>query len=234
MAKKLKLAPGASKAISEVASKAADRIIALRETRAPVTPEEDDLSLPKFLQLPKPTPEQRAKLIEYIAPRQREWIMPDNSPEAVAKRKAAELERRKAQIFVANEDAPVTVTQKTDDGPKTIAVYQNMKEFRDQHNFTDYPFSKSMSDKDSTVILVRGAIWLGKERKTPAVPRTPGKSKAEVIGEMLLRPEGVTSKEVCEAMGWPSVSMPAQAKVVGLTLRKEKVDGITRYWGIKS
>jgi hypothetical protein len=61
-----------------------------------------------------------------------------------------------------------------------------------------------------------------------------GKSKAEMVGDLLLRPEGCTTADILAATGWPAVSVPAQAKLVGLTLRKEKVPGqATRYWGAK-
>lgn len=58
-------------------------------------------------------------------------------------------------------------------------------------------------------------------------------SKTALIGEMLLRSQGCTTAEVLEASGWPSVSMPQQAKACGLALRKEKEKGQpTRYYGV--
>lgn len=56
----------------------------------------------------------------------------------------------------------------------------------------------------------------------------PG-SKLETIVGLLKRPQGCTTKEVLAATGWPAVSMPQQAKAAGLSLTKEKVDGVTRY-----
>ncbi len=53
------------------------------------------------------------------------------------------------------------------------------------------------------------------------------KSKKEHIGHLLSK--GTTPKELMQAMGWPSVSMPAQAKSLGMKL--EKKDG--KYFGIK-
>ncbi len=58
-------------------------------------------------------------------------------------------------------------------------------------------------------------------------------SKAQMIADLLLRKEGCTTKDVLAATGWPAVSMPQQAKVAGLQLRKEKVEGVMRYWGSK-
>lgn len=57
-------------------------------------------------------------------------------------------------------------------------------------------------------------------------------SKTLIIAALLKREQGCTTAEVLEACGWPSVSMPAQAKLAGLTLRKEKKPGeAMRYWG---
>jgi hypothetical protein len=66
-----------------------------------------------------------------------------------------------------------------------------------------------------------------------AVPKAPQLgSKTQLVHDLLTRPEGCTSKDVMQATGWPSVSMPAQAKAAGLVLRKDKpADGPTRYYG---
>lgn len=56
----------------------------------------------------------------------------------------------------------------------------------------------------------------------------PG-SKLKIVVGMLQRPEGCLSADVLKATGWPSVSMPQQAKAAGITLATEK-DGVTRYW----
>lgn len=212
----------------------------LAEQRAPLPAKEDmstddPLAIPAFLKRDgskRLTHAESAALVDTTSGRTRDWIMPDNSPEAKAARAAARVEETKRRIFVHNDEAPVTVVIKNGE-VKTLAVYQSMGEFRSKHDFGTYPFKESKSDKDQTVILVGEKPWAGKERKPAAVDVPRGKSKKEIIGEMLLRPEGVTSKEVCDAMGWPSVSMPAQAKMVGLALKKEKVGGVTKYWGIK-
>jgi hypothetical protein len=60
----------------------------------------------------------------------------------------------------------------------------------------------------------------------------PG-SKTEAVAKLLQRPQGCTNAEVLKTTGWPTVSMPQQAKAAGLTLRKEKVKGEpTRYFGV--
>lgn len=66
-----------------------------------------------------------------------------------------------------------------------------------------------------------------------AAPKTqdgvrPG-SKLEAIVGLLRRPEGCTTAQVLKATEWPSVSMPQQAKAAGITLHKEKVEGVTVY-----
>lgn len=70
---------------------------------------------------------------------------------------------------------------------------------------------------------------LEKARKPRAV-----KTKNAIVAALLLRKSGTTNAEILEVTGWPSVSVPGQAKAAGLTLRKEKVPGKpTRYFGSK-
>lgn len=54
-------------------------------------------------------------------------------------------------------------------------------------------------------------------------------SKLAVIVGLLKRKEGCTVKDVLAATGWPTVSMPQQAKAAGLSLKKEKDGSVTRY-----
>lgn len=56
----------------------------------------------------------------------------------------------------------------------------------------------------------------------------PG-SKLEAIVGLLQRDGGCTTADILAKTGWPSVSVPQQAKAAGLKLKKEKVDGVTRY-----
>lgn len=73
----------------------------------------------------------------------------------------------------------------------------------------------------------------GEVGQTARKPRSG--SKTDLIAALLLRAEGCTTEDVLAATGWPSVSMPASAKVSGLTLRKERLPGQpTRYWGSKT
>lgn len=54
-------------------------------------------------------------------------------------------------------------------------------------------------------------------------------SKLAIVGKLLARPEGCTTQDVLKATGWPSVSLPQQAKALGVTLKKEKDGNVTRY-----
>lgn len=72
--------------------------------------------------------------------------------------------------------------------------------------------------------------------KTPRTPKKNGDvrkgSKTEIVKKLLSRASGCTSKEILEATGWPSVSVPAMSKACGLKLTKEKLEGKpTRYFG---
>lgn len=57
-------------------------------------------------------------------------------------------------------------------------------------------------------------------------------AKSLAIAELLKRAKGCTRKDALEATGWPSVSMGAMAKQLGIKLRIEKEPGErTRYFG---
>jgi hypothetical protein len=55
---------------------------------------------------------------------------------------------------------------------------------------------------------------------------TKGK-KMRKIERLLRRKRGCTSREVREAVGWPSVSIPQRARQLGIKTRRE-----TRYWAV--
>lgn len=61
--------------------------------------------------------------------------------------------------------------------------------------------------------------------------RTEGPTKRQLVEQLLLRPEGTTTREILDATGWPAVSVPQQAKASGLALRLEKNGKVTRYFG---
>ena len=53
----------------------------------------------------------------------------------------------------------------------------------------------------------------------------PLKSKKAIAGELLAK--GVTTKQMLEALGWPSISMPAMARALNMNLEKVKGEGGT-------
>lgn len=57
-------------------------------------------------------------------------------------------------------------------------------------------------------------------------------SKTAEVARLLARAGGCTAAEVLKATGWPSVSMPALAKNIGVKLTKKKEKGsVTQYFG---
>lgn len=78
----------------------------------------------------------------------------------------------------------------------------------------------------------RKAAGAGKVAKTKngATDGPRAGSKAAIIGGLLRQKGGTTVAEVLKATGWPTVSMPAQARAAGVGLRKEKIDGVGRYF----
>lgn len=70
-----------------------------------------------------------------------------------------------------------------------------------------------------------------KARKAPSAKSSkPDKPKVQIVADLLRRPSGCTTADVLAATGWPSVSMPQQAKAAGLNLRQEKEGRTTRYF----
>ena len=57
----------------------------------------------------------------------------------------------------------------------------------------------------------------------------PG-SKSHMVGEMMLRPTGVTGREAVAATGWPSISLPQQAAACGLTFTTQRIGRTVRYF----
>lgn len=86
------------------------------------------------------------------------------------------------------------------------------------------------SKKAKTAAKSRTKVKAGATTKKAAAAAgvRPG-SKLETIVSMLQRKEGCTAADVLKATGWPSVSMPQQARAAGLTLKTEKEGRVTRY-----
>ena len=58
-------------------------------------------------------------------------------------------------------------------------------------------------------------------------------SKREIIAALLLREEGCTTRDILDATGWPSVTVPGQAKSLGIKLRQVKQGRTTTYYGTR-
>lgn len=80
------------------------------------------------------------------------------------------------------------------------------------------------------VAAAKDGIAIG-SNAAPLNAARPG-SKAHRVGEMLLRPEGVTGREVCAALNWPSVSMPQQARICGLEFTTQRTGREVRYFAV--
>lgn len=194
----------------------------------------DPLAIPAFLKRKgkRLTNEEARKLAEETSGRTRTWapFKDYNSPEY----KAAAAEARKPVFFVTNEDAPVTVSVK-DKEVRTLARYANIADFKAQHDYVTYPFNRAISTKDETIVVVTAKPWAGKVsgiKTAPTKPREGKRTKLDIVRELLLRPEGCTRQEILDATGWPTVSVPANAATLKLSLTKEKKPGeVMRYWG---
>jgi len=103
-------------------------------------------------------------------------------------------------------------------------------EFRQHSGTTDAHKTKIwMSICGKMVQAAKGEIAFGSMVNQPINTARRG-SKAYLIGEMLLRPNGATGREICNAMGWPSVSVPAQARAAGLDVYSQRTGREVRYF----
>jgi hypothetical protein len=73
---------------------------------------------------------------------------------------------------------------------------------------------------------------------TPAAAGTINRarvgSKSHTVGQMMLRPEGVTGPEAQAATGWPSISMPQQAAICGLAFTTQRIGRTVRYFAVQA
>lgn len=93
--------------------------------------------------------------------------------------------------------------------------------------------SPSVAEIEALTILFQKAYDAGKNAPRARAPRAGGPSKSEQAAELLLRPEGCTTKDILDLTKWPSVSVPAVARANGLTLRQEKAGRVTTYFGAR-
>ena len=182
-----------------------------------------DITIPDFLYRVAPGFEPGKRAVAIAGNRPREWA---------PIKKAGEWEKVKPpKMFVDDPSLPVVV--KTRDGA-LVGDYANMAEFEAKHDLTTYPTRSSLLHDGTTIILVGSKPWAGKVAVAAPKKERVGKSKVQIVADLLLRDTGCTSAEVLQATGWPSVSMPKQAELAGLVLRKDKQAGqAMRYWGTK-
>lgn len=97
-------------------------------------------------------------------------------------------------------------------------------------------------EANKVVMWAKACIKTVIAAQTGAVPTAPAPatqafinkarqgSKAWQVGQMLLRPQGASPEEVMAATGWPSVSMPNQARQAGLVVYKVRTGRRVRYY----
>lgn len=77
-----------------------------------------------------------------------------------------------------------------------------------------------------------------KAAKKPAKKKAAKTKRAEgelsptlqKIADMLSRKDGASAEELCKALSWKGISVTMRAKDAGLKVRKERVDGVNRYY----
>lgn len=143
-----------------------------------------------------------------------------------AKREAeAKAENKKTTKKMATaasaSDTPTTPSTPEDD-PKAVKQESEMS---------------TRKTKTATKAKARNAVKGKTKAKAPkkanaakAEKTARSGSKTEAIKSLLSRAAGCTAAEVMEATGWPSVSMPQQARNLGIKLKTEKEGRVTRYW----
>ena len=146
---------------------------------------------------------------------------------AMAKPGAKELHSRALglQRAAIKNSTTIPARQATTTPPATPAAKQE--------NAT---MAKKTATKKKTSAKKAAAPKKSKAAKAPKAEKSaktdgtirPG-SKLEIVATLLRQPGGTTTKEILAKTGWPTVSVPQQAKAAGITLHKEKVDGVTRY-----
>lgn len=72
------------------------------------------------------------------------------------------------------------------------------------------------------------ALTVGQVRNTARAG-----TKSHLIGQMMLRPEGVTGREAIAAANWPSVSLPQQARACGLSFTTQRTGREVRYFAVQ-
>lgn len=139
----------------------------------------------------------------------RTWIMPDPNKKRTSPR---------PHYFAQNPEAEVRVVTGEKASVRGIAIYDNWKEFQEEHDFDDYPVKQVVNTGGETIVQVRVATWVKPENGVTTVPR---ERQAGTGGQIWKRADEL----------WAAAGSPKDQKVV-LKLRKEWM-GILEGEGIK-
>lgn len=137
--------------------------------------------------------------------------------EAEAKR-ASKNSPKKMETAVTTSDTHVTPS-KPEEEPKAEQQESSMSSRK-----------TNKAAKAKARSAVKGKTKAKAPKKAKAEKTARSGSKTEVIKGLLSRAAGCTAADVMEATGWPSVSMPQQARNLGIKLKTEKEGRVTRYW----
>lgn len=70
--------------------------------------------------------------------------------------------------------------------------------------------------------------------QVPMINRGRPGTRARIVGDLLLRPEGVTAAEARAATGWQAISIPALAQTCGLTIVGQRTGHTIRYRAVSA
>ena len=140
--------------------------------------------------------------------------MPNIGPKEQALR-----EQREAKFRGRNPAASTTTAQ-------LRALQENVKMKTKTEKKTAAPKRKAKGRASKTKAVRPAAV--AKPSSSDGAPRG---EKLAAISSLLTRKGGCTAADILEATGWPTVSVPAQAKAAGLALTKTKEGRTFRYHG---
>lgn len=90
---------------------------------------------------------------------------------------------------------------------------------------------ESKAEGTSIRSLLQEAFDAGRTAPRARQPRAGGPTKRDIAADLLKRKQGATAKDILEATGWPTVSVPAIARAANLTLTQTKEGRTTTYFG---
>ncbi len=199
----------------------------------------DDLSMPEFLKVENRvplTPEQQAAFDASVV---KATLTEANahSEDLRAKQKEAKAEKTKVRIekLKAKKTGVASAMPLTGKAalaaiagkPTSLGAAATAQVAAGRSNVVAPPAKAAQKPK--------GAKKAPKATKAPKAKKPASEarkgSKTAAIGALLTRKGGCTTEDILKATGWPSVSVPQQARACGLKLRKEKDGKVSRYFG---